>query len=400
MKLLICGFGSRGDVQPALALAVGAQSRGHSVRVAVPPDFEARAIALGLDAVAVGLNYTQFIRESRGKVAVGMRRLRHEVAVQLEGLRDDAARAEMLVAVSVCGVGASLAERFGIPYRFVAVSPALLPSREHASVLCPWRRLPRWLNAPSFWVADRLFNLIYNKAFNAARASLGLYPVRNIWPATLGSHVLLGVDPLLVPYALDTPARRVFATGPLVIEDTRALPPEVQAFLDAGPAPIFAGFGSMFDSAPARTTAALVQASRALGRRLLIGAGAAALHAQPSEDVLTVGDVAHAALFPRCAAIVHHGGSGTTHTALAAGVPQLIVPHLLDQYDFAARLRTVGVAVGPLSRRRLRTRSLQRALDATLRPSLRARAVEVAQQVQRDGVARALLHLEATRAPT
>ena len=158
-----------------------------------------------------------------------------------------------------------------------------------------------------------------------------------------------------------------------------ALPPKLEAFLDQGEAPVYLGFGSMTDPDPATTTQRVLDALSGLGRRAIIDEGWAGLGAGPlPEGVLAIGPVCHARLFPRLAAAVHHGGAGTTTTAARAGVPQIIVPHVMDQFYWAKRVSALGLGPPALPRTRLTAKRLAQVLAATLDNELlaeRARAL-------------------------
>ncbi|MEO3814687.1 nucleotide disphospho-sugar-binding domain-containing protein [Sphaerisporangium sp. B11E5] len=176
---------------------------------------------------------------------------------------------------------------------------------------------------------------------------------------------------------------RVVQTGAWVVPDTRALPDEVVAFLEAGEPPVYFGFGSM----PAAWDLAqeVVKSARAVGRRVIISRGWAGLTPVEDEpDCLFVGEVNHRALLPRVAAVVHHGGAGTTTVAAAAGVPQVVVPQMFDQHYWARRVQRLGAGVAhppgvPDAG------SLGGALDQVLRPEVAERARAVAGAVCTDG---------------
>lgn len=129
--------------------------------------------------------------------------------------------------------------------------------------------------------------------------------------------------------------------GAFVLGDRRPLPAAIEEFLAAGPPPVYVGFGSMPDTRAEATSALVLAAARVADVRLVLGAGWARLKAA-ADDVLTVDDVAHGVLFPRLAAIVHHGGAGTAHAAARAGVPQIVVPHGFDQFDWGRRIEQLG----------------------------------------------------------
>jgi UDP:flavonoid glycosyltransferase YjiC (YdhE family) len=141
------------------------------------------------------------------------------------------------------------------------------------------------------------------------------------------------------------------------------LPPKLEAFLEAGPPPVYLGFGSMTDPDPARTTRCLLQALERAGLRAVVSEGWAGLGggALP-EGVLAIGPVSHAALFRRVAAVVHHGGAGTTTTAARAGAPQILVPHVLDQFWWARRVAELGLGPPGIPRRRMNAERLCEAL--------------------------------------
>jgi len=265
---------------------------------------------------------------------------------------------------------ASAAELHRVPYRYVAYCPLLFPSPDHPPFLVPWQRLgPRW-NRLLWRAAARLHDRTIGRPLSRAREGWGLAPVGDVLDHLLGRRPLLAADAELAPLPR-TPGFEPIQVPCLHRPQLHrpgdaALPPKLAHFLEAGPAPIYLGFGSMGDPDPARTTRCVLEAVARLGCRAVLSAGWAGLGDLPlPEGVQCVDSVDHAALFPRVAAVVHHGGAGTTTIAARAGVPQLIVPHLLDQYYWAERVRALGLGPPPLPRRRLDASQLAAAL-ATL----------------------------------
>lgn len=177
--------------------------------------------------------------------------------------------------------------------------------------------------------------------------------------------------------------------------DTRALPGELEEFLAAGPAPVFVGLGSATVPDPEHLSGEIVRALRAAGLRGVIQQGWAGLAAD-GDDVITVGDVPHAPLFPRMAAVVHHAGAGTTAAALRSGVPTVPVPVQFDAGFWAARLVALGTAPRAVPLRRLTARALASALRrATGDPVHRHRARALARRLaEEDGVAPVLAALD------
>ena len=213
-----------------------------------------------------------------------------------------------------------------------------------------------------------------------------LDPMRSPVEELLSLHPILATDDVLTPGPPDSPIPfeqmrcfHPYAPGPL--------PAKLESFLAAGPPPVYIGFGSMTDPHPRHTTRGLVDAIDELGVRAVISQGWAGLGdlALP-DDVFVTGPVPHPSLFHRCSAIVHHGGSGTTHTAARAGVPQVVVPHVLDQFYFERRLHMLGVAPPGIPRAKLTPTRLVETLGAVLDNELVAeRASELGQRLARLG---------------
>jgi vancomycin aglycone glucosyltransferase len=176
----------------------------------------------------------------------------------------------------------------------------------------------------------------------------------------------------------------VVQTGAWMLSDPTELPDQLKAFLADGAPPIYLGFGSM--RASDQTGRVLIEAARALGLRSILSQGWAQL--TPSDmgkDCISIGDVNHEKLFPRVAAVVHHGGAGTTTTAVRAGMVQVIIPHNYDQYYWAHRVDQLGVGVSGPTRDDLTIEDLVQALSECLRPEVRMRARALASHIELHG---------------
>jgi len=162
-------------------------------------------------------------------------------------------------------------------------------------------------------------------------------------------------------------------------------PPRVVDFLVSGPPPVYVGFGSMTVERPEVMTRSLLDGLRRARRRAILSTGWGGLaEAQAGDDVLFVGDVPHAWLFPRVAAIVHHGGAGTTAESLRAGVPQLIVPFLSDQPFWGHHVARAGLGPEPVPVGAFSAAALADALIRMDRPAMRARAQEIGRRVREE----------------
>jgi UDP:flavonoid glycosyltransferase YjiC (YdhE family) len=373
MRIAIAAEGTRGDIHPMLALAERLVARGHTVRFCAPPDFGAAVARSGVEFVPVGAEVRSFLTESatalrRGGVAV-VRRLvewgERSLASQFEALPRAFEGMDRAFGAGTIVGAASAAELLEIPFRFVAYAPALLPSAQHAPIVFPLATRNRIVNRALWWGAHALITVALRGDLNRARRALGLAPVRDVLGHMLSPRPVLAADRPLASLPTDFPSAMQLPC--LHARDGEPLPDKLERFLAAGPAPVFLGFGSMPDPDPRATTEQLLSAISGLGCRALISQGWAGLgDAALPENVMVIGDVSHARLFPRTAAVVHHGGAGTTHTAARAGVPQIVVPHLLDQFYFARRVHALGVAPPPIARKRLTVAQLAETLWAVL----------------------------------
>jgi UDP:flavonoid glycosyltransferase YjiC (YdhE family) len=197
----------------------------------------------------------------------------------------------------------------------------------------------------------------------------------------------------------DDAPKSAVSTDALVLDEPGTLDARVEEFLHQGTAPIYIGFGSMVAPRAPELVAQAVAAVRAVGRRAIIAGGWAALeaHIQEADDVLTVDNVPHSLIFPKVAAAVHHGGAGTTTAAARAGVPQILLPHILDQYYWAHRVEVLGLGPPALPIERVTVEVLcDRINRAISDPLIRERVNRLAPAVAaRNGVTAAVERLEA-----
>jgi sterol 3beta-glucosyltransferase len=254
-------------------------------------------------------------------------------------------------------------------------------------------------------LTQQLLWLPVRRQINAwRRDTLGLPAAHGPGPlAQTGRAALLptvyGFSPLVVPKPADWD-ESIRLTGYWVLPADPAWrpPPELEAFLAAGPAPVYVGFGSMTPARAGRLTAIAVDALAATGQRgvLLGGWGALGAGELPS-SVIAVRDIPHEWLLPRMRAIVHHGGAGTTGAALRAGVPSIVVPLGFDQPFWGRRVQALGVGPRPISRRRLTASRLADAIRiATTDGTMQARAASLGAALRAErGVANAVAEIEA-----
>jgi vancomycin aglycone glucosyltransferase len=403
MRVLLSTFGSRGDVRPLVALALQLKARAHDVHLCVPPDFRDWIVSLGIAATPMGPEVRKLAAARTSTPTPPPRSTpeqRHQaieamVAAQFETITARAQRCDIIVGATAQQVVArSIAERLGIAYVFAAYAPTVLPSEHHSPPGLPTGPGQPALSTSDLrelWVLDTLrFHNLYGGAVNAHRASLGLAPVSDVRSHMFTDRPWLAADPVLAPWP--DRAADVLQTGAWILPDDRPLPRELNAFLDSGEPPIYFGFGST--RAPQNAGPVMLQAARALKRRVIMSRDwFEGSLGDDQADCLVIGEVNLDALFRRVTAVVHHGGAGTTTAAALAGAPQVLIPHLYDQYYWAQQVRRLGIGTG-LARGALSAESLTLALEQTLKPRVVARAKSVAGRVRRDGVQRAARQLE------
>jgi vancomycin aglycone glucosyltransferase len=372
MRIAIAVEGTRGDVHPMIGLGRSLQASGHEVELCAPPDFATDVGDGGLRFRPIGQSVRAFLDAQAGAVHGGTLAVlksgrdffETNGARQFEELAPAVKGADLVVAAGTQVAASSLAELHGVPYRYVAYCPALFPSPEHAPLFTPFGALPRWVNRLLWWLTFRMMNLTIGRSVNRCRAQIGMPKLANPSLHVFSERPLLATDELLAPAPKQT-RWEVQSLGCLHPFEPDPLPEKLEAFLDAGEPPVYVGFGSMTDPDPGRSTRLVLDAVRRAGVRAVLSAGWAGLGDAPlPENVRVVGAVSHAALFPRVAAVVHHGGAGTTTTAARAGVPQIIVPHLLDQFYWARRVAELGLGPPAPSRRRLHCDDLAGSLRA------------------------------------
>ncbi|MFC6067809.1 glycosyltransferase [Streptomyces ochraceiscleroticus] len=389
MRILITAAGSRGDVAPYTGLGARLRTAGHEVALATHEAYAEAVRAAGLefrplpaDPRTAGLRAAWPASGDGPGDGPGGRGLMARAAAFLAQLGDGLADAAspgtdlMLLSTTTAPLGWQLAEATGTPSMGGYLQPTH-PTREYPPAMGSGRPLGRWGNRLAGAAALKVVDRLYAGPVRALRARLGLPPAALSamrarreaarWP------VLHGFSPLLVPRPGDwRPGLEVAGTWwPHAAPDDR-LPPAVEDFLAAGPPPVFVGFGSMAAGEGERLGELAVRALRRAGARGILQAGWAGLAADEAADgILSAGDLPHALLFPRVAAVVHHCGAGTTAAALRAGVPTVPVPVTADQPFWSTRLSALGAATTPLPFKALSGADAENRLAAAVERALR-----------------------------
>jgi len=410
MKLTIFAAGSRGDIQPCVALARGLQAAGDDVCLAAPQDFAAfvegngvafRPLRGDVKQLMAGDTGRDFMESGGANPLKSVRAMRAMLGPIAQQMAEDAYAAcedaDAIICLGVLGAfGSAIAQALDRPLVNVEPTP-LLATRAFPAPSWPIQRnLGGWHNRLSGIAMLWVIWLWYGPFVNEFRRRLGL-------PATsaagfrrdLRSTPLIGAySPTLIPKPPDWPAT-VHITGYLFLDEHAGWqpPPDLLAFLDAGEPPVYIGFGSMAGRDPAGMAALVVEALAQCGRRGLLLTGWGGLRAGDLPDTVHVLDaVPHGWLFPRMAAVVHHGGAGTTAEGLRAGVPAIVVPFAFDQFFWGARLAALGVGPDPIPRKKLTAARLAGAIHHTVTDEkMKAQAQRCAQAIRaEDGTGNAV----------
>ncbi|MFJ8540887.1 glycosyltransferase [Streptomyces sp. NPDC093586] len=377
MRILIAAAGSRGDVAPYTGLGAELRGAGHDVALATTDTFAPLVRDAGLEFRALPADP----RAHGG--ATGKRELMRAAAAFITDLGQGFADAVtdgtelLLLSTTTAPLGWHLTEATGTPSLGVYLQPTA-PTGDFPPVVTGSRSLGRHANRMAGRFALRMADRVYEQAVAKLRHRLGLPPASPAetrrrqeqanWP------VLHGFSTALVPRPSDwRPGLRVVGTWWPHHDAAEPLPADLEDFLNAGPRPVLIGFGSMAAGDGERLSEIAVRALRRAGLRGILQAGSAGLAAD-GDDVLTIGEVPHAPLFPRLAAVVHHAGAGTTAAALRAGVPAVTVPVTADQPFWARRLAALGAATDPIPFRSLTAERLADALGRVVQQQTYARA--------------------------
>jgi len=399
MRIAIIAPGSRGDVQPYIALGKGLQNAGHYVRLVSHSNFEPLIQSYGLEFWSFGNDVQEAVENSemrelteKGNFLLLMAKMAKEA--QREALRFAeggllAAQGMDIVLVGIGGVfiGTAIAEKLELPLVQAYVFP-FTPTREFSSVLTP--KLPKVLNRFSHQIARQLMWQGFRSADTIARKKvLNLPAAPFLGPfgskSTQNMPILYGFSPSVIPSPSDW-NDNTHITGYWFVEeaDDWQPPAALLDFLQLGSPPVYIGFGSMSSRNPEQTADLIIQALERTNQRAILLSGWSGLQKENVPDsIFMIDSVPHSWLFPRVSAVIHHGGASTTAAGLRAGVPSVVIPFFGDQPFWGQRVADLGVGTKPIPRKRLTAERLADAIhEAVTDETIRQRAAELGKQIQ------------------
>jgi len=411
MRITIISLGSRGDVQPFIALGVGLQNTGrHKVRFAAPDNFESLAREYSLNFSPLGVD-TQKMLGTGGidpdrnlllwfsEILRSMKPLTERIAENTWLACQDA---EFII-FSMMGVGAyHVAEKLGVPCIMAFPIPGFAPTRAYPDPngLFPSLPLGGDYNRLTHIFSMHLFQIFTGPFINRWRKDklhLPAIPFGKFPYFQMGGrpqHLFGSYSPIISPKPTDW-EDNIHVCGYWFLDPSPNWQPSAQliTFLEAGAPPVYIGFGSMVNRTPQKTAQLAQKALEISGQRGILAAGWGGLdNDNLSDNILALDSVPHAWLFSRMAAVVHHGGAGTTAAGFRAGVPSILVPHLGDQPFWAKRVTELGVGPQPIPRRKLTSERLAAAITIAITDqNMRARATALGERIRaEDGVAQTI----------
>lgn len=409
MTITVLAVGSQGDVQPYLALAVGLKNEGYDVKFAANSNFAGLAASYNLEFFSIQMDSYEFTRNSQTQSWLDAESIPSLILSTNRVIRPMLAGIMADVFAACEGSDAVIYHSYALPFVHyfcqqlnIPSIPASLhpmPTRSYPAILSNMTRSPsKALNLLTHLLVHQIswqvFLPVVRKHWNGKIALPFIGPYRDLLKGQ--GPVLCGYSPVVLPISEDLP-QHVSITGYWFLDPHPNWQPDpaLTEFIKSAPKPIYIGFGSMGNPAKNEITGKIIlKALAKTGQRAILSTGWSGLGTdQPlPKNVFLIKNTPHRWLFPQMAAIVHHGGAGTTGAALSAGVPSLIIPHFGDQYYWGRRVAELGVGPEPIERKKLSAERLVAALSTALHDSgMREQAASLGAKISAEnGVGKAV----------
>lgn len=405
MKICILTIGTRGDVQPYVALGLGLKAVGHEVTIATLLEFQELVTDYGLQHASLRGDFLKAAQVEVGKSSTQgrgnpLRLIRQYKEMARDTLADEwasAKDAEVFI-YNPAAIGAHhIAEKLGVPAFAAFPAPLYTPTQEFPSPFFPFSNLGPF-NRASHRLFAKLAPAMFGRSVNEWRKEvLGLPPTQNE-EMLQGRPVtkLYAYSEAVVPRPADWDEASV-VTGYWFLDAPKDWRPDSRLveFIQDGPAPVYVGFGSMSMFVGANKTDLVLEALKIAGQRGIVAGGGELTEGNTQEQVFVVAAVPHDWLFPQMAAAVHHGGAGTTGAALRAGKPTIICPFVGDQTFWGRRVAALGAGPVPIPLRKLTAEKLAEAIKKVVTDSdMRQRAAALGETIRAEnGTANAVAQI-------
>lgn len=415
MHITILALGSRGDVQPYIALGRGLKQAGYSVRLGAPENFQSFAAQYGLDFFPIAPGSQEIMAGEVGRRMMTTGRNTPGFMYELARMVSAYSRECLKMSLKACEhtdailfnsfalMGFHIAEALHLPSAGAWIYPLNRTAQYPSMGLTPFVPQHGPFNWFTYMIDEQVIQHAFRHIFREWRQMLDLPPL----PITgfydylyqLKMPQIYAYSPTVVPKPADWPDRFVVSGYWFLDQTEKFIPPvELSNFLEEGLPPVYIGFGSVVGKNTRRLTETVLDAIKHSGQRFILskGWGGIETHLANDKKIFVVDEIPHDWLFPKMKAVVHHGGAGTTAAAMRAGVPSVIVPFSGDQPFWAERVRISGAGPAPIPHTRLSAERLAAAIKiATNDTSIQERARRIGEQIRgEDGISRAIQAIE------
>jgi len=410
VKISILTYGSRGDVQPFLALAVGLRNAGHEVVLAAPHrfsefiksyDIECEPLAGDPDELSLLLNQAG---SNPFKMVQSMQK--HVVGIApdvVRGVRRALVGADLIIHSFAFTTGAhSYACELGIPDISIQMFPVFAPTRQFPAIGVNHSKRG-WFNYFSHWFSTKVFWHIGNAGYYQLRKKApDDFPAKLFWPfkpsnSRIQTPLIFAISQLILSTPKEWSTAQIHQPGYFFLEEQNYNPPsELVSFMNSGQPPICVTFGSMVNPENQRITRSILAAAKSLRERVIILTGWGGWQPEVQNDtIFCIESVPHQWLFPRCKQVIHHGGAGTTAAGLRAGIPELVIPHAADQPFWGKRIEEMGIGPAPIPIKKATTENLILAIKQSNSEAIKNKAAKIGLQIQTEqGVEKAVVMIE------
>ncbi|AKG21198.1 glycosyltransferase [Calothrix sp. 336/3] len=418
MRIAIIAMGSLGDVQPYIALGKGLKEAGYWVRLVTHENFAELVNSHGLEFCPVrgdiqSIAESKEMRELLEKgnfLAITSYTAKQAQQAAIDWANDGIVACEgmdlLIVGVGGLYLGLALAEKLHLPLLQAYVFP-FTPTKAFPSVLFPQSlsQFGGWFNYLSHHLTRQIMWQGFRTGDRLMRQQVLGLKAASFWGAYKSEilqqyPIIYGFSPSVIPKPSDW--RNTHVTGYWFLDSAPDWQPPsaLMEFLESGSPPIYIGFGSMSSKNPQETTALVLEALEQTQQRAILLSGWGGLGTKNLPNtVFPIDSIPHSWLFPRVAAVVHHGGAGTTSAGLRAGIPTIIIPYFGDQGFWGERVTQLGVGVKPIPRKQLTARKLAEAIQQVLTDAdMRQRAANLGARIQaEEGIIGAVAVIEEIR---
>lgn len=354
MKIMINVSGTLGDVSPMVALGSYLKNQGHRVLLCASPKNDELVAKNNLEYKSAGLDWDDHlfkkmenIRDPKVINSITKEFFREEVSLQFTQLFTEMYEADLILSAGFQFASSTLAEYLNIPYRHIFHFPQMLKS----SLQPPpgtWKKLPKFVNDFLWKRNDLYYNDLLLDLINQNRRKLNLKDITNTWNC-INDKVILAFDKPLAELPSDVKSD-VIQTGYPYIQGADELEEKLVRFIENGTPPIYLGFGSTPNFLQENLNNILSDLINIGGLRIVVSKGwgnlGEGLH---HNNIYPIDYVTYSKLFPKMGLLIHHGGVGTTHCAARSGVPQIIIPHIADQFFWGERIYRLKLGPKPLN---------------------------------------------------